>query len=83
MGFWLGPWQGEAPRQGFRGASTWLRFYDRSGQLILLEPEAERQLRQAEQRRRQEEQRLRQEEQRLREALIAKLKARGIVPDSL
>lgn len=39
LGFWLGTWEGTIDRE----MTVWLRFYDRSGNLVLLPEEAERQ----------------------------------------
>lgn len=57
----------------------WLYWYDSDGNRLLSPDERIQQ----EQRLREEERRLREEEQRLREELIAKLRARGIDPDTL
>lgn len=39
LGFWLGTWSGTIDRE----TASWLRFYDREGNLVLLPEEAERQ----------------------------------------
>lgn len=57
LGFWLGTWQGTTDRE----PAIWLRFYDRSGNLVLLPEEAAQQ--QAEQARQQAEQARQQAEQ--------------------
>lgn len=64
LGFWLGTWEGTIDRE----FATWLRFYDQSGNLILL-PEEAAQLRADQEQTRAEQERIRAERlaQRLRE----------------
>lgn len=65
LGFWLGTWQGTIDRE----SATWLRFYDRAGNLILLPEEAAQ---------------LRAEQERLRaERFAARLRELGEDPDRL
>lgn len=81
--FWLGIWDGVIDREPSVGVCQWLRFYNPDGDLVLLPEEAAQQ--QAEQERsraEQERSRAEQAEQQLGE-LVAKLKERGIDPDSL
>jgi Uma2 family endonuclease len=66
---WLGTWQGAIDREPPTGSCDWLRFYKPSGELVLLPEEAA-------------QQQLEQERQQ-REALIAKLRERGIDPETL
>ncbi|HLO47993.1 MAG TPA: Uma2 family endonuclease, partial [Kamptonema sp.] len=86
LGFWLGTWSGTIQRE----TAVWLRFYDESGNLILLPEEAAQQ--QAELAQQQTEQeRLRAEQQRLQaeqeclraDRLAAKLRELGIDPNAL
>ncbi len=79
LGFWLGTWEGTIDRE----TAVWLRFYDRSGNLVLL-PEEAAQLRAQEesQRAQQESQRAQQESQRA-ERLAARLRELGENPDNL
>ncbi|MBO3459502.1 Uma2 family endonuclease [Aetokthonos hydrillicola Thurmond2011] len=44
LGFWLGTWEGTISREN----ASWLRFYDREGNLVFLPEEAERQRAEAE-----------------------------------
>jgi Uma2 family endonuclease len=97
LGLWLGNWQGRAYLHPPVEDCTWLRFYDRTGQLIpnldeqawLKAQQAESRLAQAQEQVEQEKIRAQQAEEQvemeksLREALIAKLKAKGIDPDQL
>ncbi len=72
LGFWLGTWNGTIDCH----PGIWLRFYDPAGNLVLLPEEA------AQQQAKQAQQEAEQERQ-LREDLLAKLRARGIDPDTL
>jgi transcription initiation factor TFIID subunit TAF12 len=74
---WVGTWEGTLNRE----AASWLRFYDATGNLILLESEAAQQ--QAEQAQQQAEQAQQQAEQeRLRaDQLAEKLRLLGIDPE--
>jgi len=71
LGFWLGTWEGTIDRE----TGVWLRFYDNSGNLILLPEEA------AQARAEQEQQRAEQERQRA-ERLAAQLRSLGIDPEA-
>jgi len=71
LGFWLGTWEGTIDRE----TGVWLRFYDNSGNLILLPEEA------AKARAEQEQQRAEQERQRA-ERLAAQLRSLGIDPEA-
>lgn len=71
LGFWLGTWEGTIDRE----TGVWLRFYDNSGNLILLPEEA------AQARAEQEQQRAEQERQRA-EQLAAQLRSLGIDPEA-
>jgi hypothetical protein len=71
LGFWLGTWEGTIDRE----TGVWLRFYDNSGNLILLPEEA------AQARAEQEHQRAEQERQRA-EQLAAQLRSLGIDPEA-
>lgn len=72
LGFWLGTWEGTIDRE----TAVWLRFFDDSGNLILLPEEAAKQ--QAEQ----EQQRTEQERQRA-DRLAARLREFGEDPSIL
>lgn len=72
LGFWLGTWQGTIDRE----TAVWLRFYDGSGNLILLPEEATQQ--QAEAAQQQAE-----EERQRAERLAAKLRELGVDPNAL
>lgn len=70
LGLWLGTWDGIMDREPVTGTCQWLRFYDRTGNLVLLPEEAAQQ--QAEQASQQAEQaleRAEQEAQRAEQAL--------------
>jgi Uma2 family endonuclease len=72
LGFWLGTWQGTIDRE----TAVWLRFYDESGNLILLPDEAAQQQAEAAQQQ--------AEQERLRaDRLAAKLRELGIDTDAL
>jgi Uma2 family endonuclease len=68
LGLWLGIWEGSIRREPPTGTCPWLRFFDRDGNLILLQDEvAVLAQQQAEQERlHAEEERLRAEQERLR-----------------
>jgi len=79
LGLWLGHWHGLIEDD----ETTWLRFFDEGGHLVLLPEEAaQQQAEQAQQQVEQAQQQVEQERQQ-REALLAKLRERGIDPDSL
>lgn len=79
LGFWLGTWSGTIDRE----SATWLRFYDQSGNLILL-PEEAAQLRVEQAQLRAEQEQLRAEQERLRaERLANRLRELGEDPDRL
>jgi hypothetical protein len=61
LGFWLGTWEGTIDRE----SATWLRFYDRAGNLVLL-PEEAAQLRAEQEQLRAEQEQLRAEQEQLR-----------------
>jgi Uma2 family endonuclease len=64
LGFWLGTWEGTIDRE----TASWLRFYDREGNLVFLPDEAERQRAEAERQRAEaERQRAERLEARLKE----------------
>lgn len=71
LGFWLGTWEGTIDRE----TGVWLRFYDNSGNLILLPEEAAQAIAE------QERQRAEQERQRA-EQLAAQLRSLGIDPEA-
>lgn len=84
LGFWLGVWEGTIERE----TAPWLRFFDSSGNLVLLPEEAaqakaEQATQQAEQERQKAEQATQQAEQeRLKaERLAAQLRALGVEPE--
>lgn len=79
LGLWLGAWEGQIRREPPTGSCHWLRFYDREGNLILLQEEVALQERQ---RAEQERQRAEQERQRV-ERLSARLRELGEDPDVL
>ena len=90
LGLWLGTWEGSIRREPPTGTCHWLRFYDRQGNLVLLQAEAERQRAEAErqqaeaERQRAEAERQRAEAERRRaERLAARLRDLGEDPDSL
>lgn len=68
LGLWLGNWEGSLRREPPTGTCPWLRFYDRDGNLILIQDEvaqsAQQQAEQERQRAEQERQRAEQEQQR-------------------
>lgn len=79
LGFWLGTWEGTIDRE----TAVWLRFYDSSGNLVLLPEEAagaraEQEHQQAEQERQRAEQ-----ERRRAERLAARLRELGEDPSIL
>ena len=79
LGFWLGTWDGTIDRE----SATWLRFYDRAGNLVLLPEEAAQQRAEQEQLRAEQEQ-FRAEQERLRaERLAIRLRELGEDPDRL
>lgn len=79
LGLWLGHWHGFVEDD----ETTWLRFFDGDEELVLLPEEAAQQrVEQAQQRVEQAQQQAEQERQQ-REALLAKLRERGIDPDML
>jgi Uma2 family endonuclease len=69
---WLGTWEGRIRREPATGSCTWLRFFDRTGTLILLPPEVAEH----------EQQRANQEQQRA-ERLAARLRELGEDPEEL
>lgn len=72
LGFWLGTWQGTIDRE----TAVWLRFYDESGNLVLLPEEVAQQQANAAQQQ--------VEQERLRaDRLAAKLQELGIAPNAL
>jgi Uma2 family endonuclease len=75
LGLWLGTWQGAIDREPPTGSCEWLRFYRPSGDLVALPEEA------AQQELLDVQQQLEQERQQ-HEALIAKLRERGIDPEA-
>lgn len=91
LGFWLGTWEGTVDRE----TAVWLRFYDNSGNLVLLPEEAaqakaEEERQQAEQEKQkaeQEKQRAEQEKQRAEQErqradrLLEQLRSLGINPE--
>lgn len=86
LGFWLGTWSGTIDRE----AAIWLRFYDSSGQLVLLPEEAaqqqlemtQQQLATIQQQAEVAQQQAEQERQRA-ELLAARLRELGIDPNTL
>ena len=79
LNLWLGTWQGIIDRQ----QTAWLRFYDLSGNLVLLPEEAaERRAESEHQRVEAERQRAEAERQRA-ERLAARLRELGVDPDNL
>ncbi len=86
LGFWLGNWDGTLSRQ----TTTWLRFYDQSGNLVLLPDEAAQQQAEAERQKAEterqkaeaERQRAEQAEQARTEA-IPKLLQMGLSPEQI
>jgi Uma2 family endonuclease len=64
LGLWLGTWYGTIKQD----TATWLRFFDVTGQLLLLPEEDERDQKQEALRRAADEQRQKEEEQRQKEA---------------
>ncbi|MEM9540893.1 MAG: Uma2 family endonuclease [Cyanobacteria bacterium P01_E01_bin.42] len=82
LGLWLGLWEGTILRE----RATWARFYDDSGNLILLGEERAEQEQQRAEQERQEKERERQEKEQTQAALQdlrSRLQARGIDPDNL
>jgi len=79
LGLWLGPWSGTIDRETL----TWLRFYEPSGELVLLPEEAAQQRAEAEKLRADAEAQ-RAESLRLKaEKLAARLRELGEDPDNL
>jgi Uma2 family endonuclease len=79
LGLWLGTWSGTLIRE----TTIWLRFYDSSGNLVLLPEEAaEARAEQERQQAEQERQRAEQERQRA-DRLAARLRELGEDPDTL
>lgn len=72
LGLWLGIWEGSLRREPPDGTCPWLRFYDRDGNLILIQDEvaqsAQQQAEQEHQRAEQEYQRAEQAQQRAEQA---------------
>ncbi|MBW4660734.1 MAG: Uma2 family endonuclease [Drouetiella hepatica Uher 2000/2452] len=90
LGLWLGAWQGIVDREPTTGSCHWLRFYNSAGELVPLPEEAaqqqlsdvQQQLLGARQQLSDAQRKIDQERQQ-HEALIAKLRQRGIDPDDL
>lgn len=78
LGFWLGTWEGIIDLE----TAVWLRFFDSSGNLILLPEEADKRVEQERQRAEQERQRAEQERQRA-DHLAARLRELGEDPNIL
>lgn len=76
---WLGTWTGIVEDDN----TTWLRFYDRDGNLVLLPGEAERQRAEAERQRAETERQRAEAERQRAERLAARLREMGEDPDSI
>ncbi|RCJ28972.1 hypothetical protein A6770_00825 [Nostoc minutum NIES-26] len=77
LGFWLGTWEGTIDRE----TAVWLRFYDDSGNLILL-PEEAAQAKAEEERQQAEQERQRAEQEKQRaDRLAEQLRTLGINPE--
>ncbi|MCY7324201.1 MAG: hypothetical protein LH660_20965, partial [Phormidesmis sp. CAN_BIN36] len=74
---WLGSWSGAVDID----TTTWLRFYDRAGNLVPLPEEAERQRADEECRRADEQQQRADEERQRADRLAARLRELGEDPD--
>lgn len=80
---WLGIWDGVIDREPASGTCEWLRFYDQTGNLILLPEEAaQQQAKQAQQQAEQAQQQAVAERERA-DRLAAHLRELGIDPDTL
>ncbi|MBH8564035.1 Uma2 family endonuclease [Nostoc sp. CENA67] len=79
LGFWLGTWQGTIDRE----TAVWLRFYDDSGNLVLLPEEAAQA--QADQKRQEAEQerQIAEQERQRADRLAEQLRTLGINPEAL
>jgi Uma2 family endonuclease len=76
---WVGVWNGTVEDD----SNTWLRFYDKAGNVVLLPEEAQRQRADAEQQRADAEQQRADAEQQRAERLAAKLRELGEDPDHI
>lgn len=76
---WLGTWQGTIDRE----TPIWLRFYDPSGNLVLLPEEAAQQQAEAERLRAEAESQRAEAERQRAERLAAKLRELGEDPSNL
>jgi Uma2 family endonuclease len=77
LGLWFGLWEGQIRREPATGSCTWLRFYDREGNLVLLQEEVA-----AQEQQRAEQEYQRAEQERLRaERLARRLRELGEDPD--
>lgn len=79
LGMWLGTWEGTVERE----TTVWLRFYDESGNLILLPEEAAQQQANAAQQQANAAQQQAEQERLRADRLAAKLQELGIDPNSL
>jgi Uma2 family endonuclease len=78
LNFWLGTWQGMIDRE----TANWLRFYDTSGNLVLLPEEAAQQQAEAAQQQAEAERLRAEQESQRAERLAAKLRELGENPDN-
>jgi Uma2 family endonuclease len=86
LGLWLGNWEGCIRREPNNGTCHWLRFYDKTKQLVLLQDEIAQAARQETQAAQQEAQTAQQEAQAARDKadrLAARLRALGEDPDTV
>jgi len=79
LGFWLGTWEGIVDRE----TATWVRFYDESGNLILLPEEAAQQQAEAAQQQAEAAQQQAEQERQRASRLEARLRELGEDPNDL
>ncbi|NEO25936.1 MAG: Uma2 family endonuclease [Kamptonema sp. SIO4C4] len=79
LGLWLGVWEGTIQRE----TAPWLRFYNPTGQLILLSAEAERQQTEQERQRAEQAEQARDTERIARQNAISRLRERGMTVEEV
>jgi Uma2 family endonuclease len=86
LGLWVGTWEGCIRREPMSGSCHWLRFYDETGALVLLQDEIAQAAQQEAQAAQQEAQAAQQEAQATRhkaDRLAARLRALGEDPEAV
>ncbi|MFM7409148.1 MAG: Uma2 family endonuclease [Cuspidothrix sp.] len=79
LGFWLGNWDGTFSRQ----TTTWLRFYDQSGNLVLLPDEAAQQNAETERQKAESERQRAEQAEQARTEAIPKLLQMGLTLEQI